>query len=166
MCVWGCGVVFNNKTNDDWGLTSNQKQWRPENDETSIVRGWQNCHRTLVLSTQNSVWDCNLRSSPGEIWNWPLYAEGKENQRKWQTTPEWSFNNMQGNLHTRLVLGIRILKVYIEALTGFSHIFSPNGLNTLLSQDYILELVAGMGTVGGTHIPRTGEGIRSLWLSR
>ena len=34
----------------------------------------------------------------------------------------------------------RILKVYTEALTGFSHVFSPDGLNTtLLSQSCILE---------------------------
>lgn len=48
--------------------------------------------------------------------------------------------NKQGNLHTRLVLGghkmsrftqplTGFLKVYIEALTKFSHLFSPSGLN-------------------------------------
>lgn len=54
--------------------------------------------------------------------------------------------NKQRNLYMWLVLGdqvmsrslhvsIRILKVYIEALTGFSHIFSLDDLsNTLLSQ--------------------------------
>ena len=34
----------------------------------------------------------------------------------------------------------RILKVYIETLTGFRHIFSPDGLNnTLVSQGFIYE---------------------------
>ena len=38
----------------------------------------------------------------------------------------------------------RILKVYREALTGFSHIFSPGGLNhTLLSQVCILVIPSG-----------------------
>ena len=52
----------------------------------------------------------------------------------------------QGNLHMGLVLGsckmsrslhppARIFKVYIEALTGFSHEYCPDGLNsTLLSR--------------------------------
>ena len=52
-----------------------------------------------------------------------------------------------------------ILKVYIEALTGFSHIHSPDGLdNTLLSQGY----VPTVGMVGRVYIPRTGEGVRSI----
>lgn len=58
--------------------------------------------------------------------------------------------NKQGNLLMKLVLGnprmsrsphssTRILKVYEEALTGFSDIHSPDGLNdTLLSQDCVL----------------------------
>ena len=58
--------------------------------------------------------------------------------------------NKQGNLHMRLVLGnhkvsrpphlpARILKVYTEALTGFSHIYHPHGLNTtLLSEGCVL----------------------------
>lgn len=63
--------------------------------------------------------------------------------------------NKQRNLHTRLGLGgrktstalhspTRILKVYIEALTGFSHIYHPESLNTtLLSQGSILRAVSG-----------------------
>ena len=60
--------------------------------------------------------------------------------------------NKQGNLHKRLVLGgckisgslrlpTRILEVRIEALTGFSLVFSPDGLNnTLFSQGLVLEI--------------------------
>ena len=41
---------------------------------------------------------------------------------------------------TSLHLLARILKVYIEALIGFSHIHNPHGLNnTLLSQGCVLE---------------------------
>lgn len=47
---------------------------------------------------------------------------------------------LQGSLHTRFVLvtgktsrslhvPARILRVYIEALMGFSHVFGPDGLN-------------------------------------
>ena len=40
----------------------------------------------------------------------------------------------------------RILKVYIEALTGFGHILSPDGLiNTLLSQGCVLETGSPVG---------------------
>ena len=56
-----------------------------------------------------------------------------------------------GKLHRRLVFHdcmtsisphppARNLTVYTEALTGFSHVFSPDGLNTtLLSQSLLLE---------------------------
>lgn len=59
--------------------------------------------------------------------------------------------NKQGNLHLTLALdsckmsrslppATRILKVYIEALPGFSHVFSPDDLNnTFFSQSFILE---------------------------
>ena len=73
----------------------------------------------------------NLRSSPGETWNWALYTEGKERPKKEaerSISVGGSFNK-QGNLHTRLALGgckrnkslhppARILKVYIQALLG------------------------------------------------
>lgn len=67
----------------------------------------------------------------------------------------------QGNRHTRLVLGsqkrhrflqppTRILKVYTETLTAFSHIFSPDGLRkrpSRLSQACVPETgpTVGMG---------------------
>ena len=83
--------------------------------------------------------------------------------------------NKQENLYMRLVLGghktsrslhlpARILKVYTEALTGFSHIYHPDDLNsTVLSQGCILETAP---TMGRTYTPRRGEGVRRLWLPR
>ena len=60
-----------------------------------------------------------------------------------------------------LQLPARIWKVYTEALTGFSHVFSITGLNnTSLSQGYVLETAASMGRVGRTYIPKTEEGIQ------
>lgn len=45
----------------------------------------------------------------------------------------------------------------IMSLSGFRHIFSPDGLNnTLLSQGYVLETATSMGIVGDTHVPRMG----------
>ena len=56
-------------------------------------------------------------------------------------------------------LPARILKVSMEALTGLSHTYHPDGLNnTVLSQGCVLE------TAGRMCIPRTGEGVRSLQL--
>lgn len=50
--------------------------------------------------------------------------------------------------------------VYIEALIGFSHLFNPDGLNhTSLSQGSVLETVPRVAVVGGTYIPRRGEGL-------
>ena len=51
----------------------------------------------------------------------------------------------------------RILKVSIEALTGFSHIFSPDGL---------YNLAPTVGMVGRTYNPRTGEGVKRLQVPR
>lgn len=55
-------------------------------------------------------------------------------------------------------LPARILKFDIEALLGFSHVVSPDGLNnTLISQDCILETSPTTGTMGRIYIPRTWE---------
>lgn len=41
----------------------------------------------------------------------------------------------------------RILKVYVETLTGFSHIYHPDGLNNIsLSQGFMLENDSHCGT--------------------
>lgn len=87
-----------------------------------------------------------------------------------------SFNN-QGNLLTRLVLvGCKmssspppthlILKSLYRGLTGvqgLSRVYHPGGLNnTLLSQDYVVEVAPAMGTLGGVYIPRTRERVRSF----
>ena len=90
------------------------------------------------------------------------YADGKERLKKEVDHSRLVGGrfNKQVNLHMRLVLGscnmsrslhspARILKVYTEALTGFSHIFSPDGLNnTLLSQCFILENISHCGNSG------------------
>lgn len=84
--------------------------------------------------------------------------------------------NKTGNSQTRLGGGsrktrrsprppARIFKVYIEALTGFSHICHPDSLiNTLFSQDYVLGTATTVGKVSRTYIPRMREGVRSLQL--
>ena len=68
--------------------------------------------------------------------------------------------NKQGNLLRRLASGghktsgsphplARILHVCIKALTGFSHIYHPDGLNnTLLSQGCVLENSSSCGNSG------------------
>ena len=73
----------------------------------------------------------------------------KEADRSWLVGGSF---NKQGNLRKKLILGcwkmnrsphppIRILRVYTEALTGFSHIYHPDGPNnTLFSEGWILEV--------------------------
>lgn len=73
--------------------------------------------------------------------------------------------NKQGTLCMRLVLGshktgrtsqppTRFLKVYIEALMGFSHVYSPSGLNdTVISEDCVLE--------NSSHCRNDGQNIYS-----
>ena len=58
------------------------------------------------------------------------------------------------------VLTCQILKVYIEALTGFSHVYCPDGLNiTLLSQGCVFGTVLTVGMMGRMYILGIGEGI-------
>lgn len=59
-----------------------------------------------------------------------------------------------------LPLPTRILKVYVEALTGFSLIYHPNGLsNTLPFQACILEISSGYGNGRqDIHSEAMGEG--------
>lgn len=48
---------------------------------------------------------------------------------------------------------------------GFSHVYSPDGLNNIfLSQGYILEMATGMGIDGRKFILKTGKVMRSLLL--
>lgn len=77
--------------------------------------------------------------------------------------------NNQVNLHMRLMLGgpkisrsprlpATALEAYIEALSGLSYVYHPDGLNnTLPAQGSILVNAPPVGTVGRTHITRAGE---------
>ena len=104
------------------------------------------------------------------------YTEGKGRPKK-ETEPSRSVGgrcNNQGNLHTRLVLGgykmcrsqhlpSKILKVYIEALTSFSHIYTRQIVPIpKLSQGSVLEMAPVTGTMGGVYVPRTEKVVRSL----
>lgn len=83
--------------------------------------------------------------------------------------------NKQGNFLMRLVFGsprmsrsphssTRIVKVYKEALTGSSHIHSPDGLNNTLLSSLCPWTAPAVGTEDRAYIPRTGEGLSSLQL--
>ena len=62
-------------------------------------------------------------------------------------------------------LGDAILKVYIKALGGFSHVYHPGGLNiTLLSEGCMLEMTSAMQMVGRTYSPRRKGWGASNWL--
>lgn len=101
---------------------------------------------------------------PGEIWNWAPYREGRERPKKESDPSRWVGGgrcNKQENLPTELVLGAtrrvdpptRILKVYTETFTGFSHMFNPNSLNTtLLPSAWVL--------ANGLHCGKVRQGVR------
>lgn len=107
--------------------------------------------------------------------NWPQYLEGNTRLRKDADHSRFigvRFNK-QGKLHARVVLGThktsrslnppdRILKVYMEVLTGFRHVYYKDAVNnTCLSQGCILETSP---SVGGMYVPRTEEGVKSFQL--
>lgn len=102
------------------------------------------------------------------------YTKGKERPKKEADHSRLlggSFNK-QGNLLMRLVLGgqkinrcshssTRKLKLDVEILSRFSHIYHPNGLNTtLLSQGYMVGMAPMVETVGRIYIPRTEEEVK------
>ena len=108
----------------------------------------------------------------------PPYTEGKEKLKKVADHSRLvggRFNNQRNLLHMRLVIDgpkrsrspytlTRILKVYIEALTGFSHITNPDGLNnTVFSQGCILESISHCGNTGQrVHSEDRGGGVEPL----
>lgn len=61
--------------------------------------------------------------------------------------------------HLCIYVPFRILKLYVEALTVFRHIYHPDGLNsTLLSQGCVLRTAPRGGTWGQKCFTRTGDG--------
>lgn len=95
---------------------------------------------------------------PGEIRNWPH----TQRVRKEETTPDWQGAALISMGTNTLGLcwwlqdeeistsAARILRGRTEALTGFSHTFSPGGLNSLISQGFILENSSAVRKTGRT----------------
>lgn len=117
----------------------------------------------------------NLGNFPGKIWTGPLHRGQGETEDTGRDSRLLSGRfHKKGNLHMRLVLGsckmsrcphlTSILKVYIEALTGVSHIFSSEGFNNaLLSKGCFLEMVPIMGNCGwNIHSKDRGQGEEPL----
>lgn len=92
-----------------------------------------------------------------------MYMKSKEEAEQFRLIGDMF--NKQRNLYVRLILGSckmsrslhlpsRILRGYVEAVNGFSHIFSPGGLNnTLLSQGYVLG--------NSSHCRNNGQSVHS-----
>ena len=139
-------------------------------------------NRGLVARRTNHVnrgcWFKNSGISPVRLSDTGPYTQReRRDQRKRQTSPDWKVAGviskgtyLQGlSWAAARWVGLctppgKILKVFIEALTGFIHIFSSGSLNsTLFSQGCILEMTPSAGTVGRMSIPRIGEW-RSMWL--
>lgn len=128
------------------------------------------CHCWFTFSFRDS-W---VKSERG-----PVLREGKERPRKEanHSTLVGGRLNTQENLLRKLVLvdlkisrfphlPARILKVSLEASTVFSPMCLADSRNTSLSQGYVLGTAYTVGSVRRAHIPRTGEGRRSLRWSR
>lgn len=83
--------------------------------------------------------------------NWPTYPEGKERRKK--TASQWTREHVGGLQDEQISIPTCwTLKVYVEALPGFSQIFSPDGLNsTSHSQGCILENGSHCGTVNTAY---------------
>ena len=84
--------------------------------------------------------------------NSPLPTKGKERLKK-----EAGYSRLVGdrvnikatyNMHRSLLLASRILKVHIETLTGFNHIYCSDSINTLLSHGFLLKNGSYRGNSG------------------
>lgn len=146
----------------------------------STSLGTKDKHFSEFISTIfPSIHSCGFAPLRGlSKWNgnWRSNSEGREiDEADHSGEVGGSFNN-GGNLHMRLVCDrcdtsrsprptARILKVYIKALTGFSHRYSPDSLrNTLLCQGCVLEYGSGYGSGRRNPLSEDGEGLRSLQL--
>ena len=116
----------------------------------------------LIVGSQYSVfpsWDLKLASIHRE--------QGKTEERQGHSRSVGGRLNKKGNLTWVLAwaptrqVDICIMqdwKVYTVVLTGFRHVFSPDGLNnTLLSQGCILRTVSSVVTVGRCLFQRQGR---------
>lgn len=87
----------------------------------------------------------NFRISLDEVWNWPLYTEGKKKPKKKAHHARLGGGRLiskETYIYGWSWVTVRYLnlKVYTEALTGFTHMCHPDGLsNTLPSQGCVLE---------------------------
>ena len=97
-----------------------------------------------------------------------LYTEGKERPKK-EKDSWWQFNKHE-NLHARLALGKkmstsprllgRILKVYIEALMGFSHnIIHMVSTTPCFLKAVSLKMALAVGRVNRRYTPSSGVGV-------
>ena len=101
----------------------------------------------------------SLGSSPDEIQNWPHpQRTGETEERGDHSRLAGGSSNKHRDLHTMLVLvaqdeelsvtAAKILRVWTQALTVFSHTFSFDSLNSLFSQCCTLENSSVAGAKG------------------
>lgn len=83
-------------------------------------------------------------------------VDGRFNKQENLTRPVLGGHKTSRCLHPPTI----ILKIYIEALTGFGHVYGPDGLNnTPLSEGSVLAVASHAGKAYRMDILRTGEGV-------
>lgn len=105
----------------------------------------------------------------------PWYTESRERpKREADHSRGWVVGLLSKGIciHLKIVLGshtmrrsphcpARILKVPVEAFMGFSHVFSPGGLNdSLPSQGSVIGTPSSVGKTSKMLAPRTRGGVR------
>lgn len=92
-----------------------------EHGETSTAWCW--------IKEFKHGWFENLRSTPGKFWNQTLYKEDRERSKKkadhsitvgGRFNKQWNLRDLCGKTRS-LHLPTAVSKVYMKALTGFSH---------------------------------------------
>ena len=137
------------------------------------ARRWA-CRTSLDLPKNPPRQSLSLASYRG-FTNWPLYTVGKDRTKKEAATPDWQVAGLVNK--GTYIYGFswmvsrsphppaRILTVYIQVLTGFSHVNHPDGFHTFSLKATSLKTAPTAGTWAERTFQGRG-GARSLRLHR
>ena len=127
-----------------------------------------------VITPSNWVLAGKVWNFPDEIWNWPLYTEGKESLKREadysrlvgvsfkKGTDTWGLSPWPQGKWISAFAHLTLKSFYGGLNWVQSHIQSRWSKQHLVL--YILETALAMGMVGGMDIPRTGEEVGCLQL--
>lgn len=125
----------------------------------------RNCNYLTAPMSVPNLRTSRVKSKPNS-----LIGRAKRNWRERHATPirMWQFNK-QGNLYTRLVLGICKMSISVSSCHNLINLYRGfNWIPSRWSQQHIAFSKCPwkwfpLGEVGRTHITRLGDDLRTFW---